>query len=404
MILQLTLGLIIYSTSKAGLFESEAFGELISMGYMSSEAEMANSIAFLGTIGSAVAITVAPFAIRYARQLPAPIYIYIIALFYVFCTAAWSNVLEETGYTFAKDIIYLAAMIVIVKSLSYSQIEMAALITCFAIGISSIYLPLTNEVYAFSLGADGWRGLFAHKNGLAGFCLFMIILTFPAALMGQHRTIAKACVVMLLALLVLSRGSTATITAISYMTFVIVVRWTVGKAHMDSPSRFLLVSIVAASAAIVASAFVTFFVLSGDLSFTGRARLWAYFLEQSSGHWIWGVGGHSLKLDSHIALQAIANVGNASPDSSLILIVFNWGLAGASLYILFLLVCMNYYYKEFSGFSVFGLGGLIAFVSYGAMESDAHFYVSLPIVCVGTQILLAQKFHKVRHQGGSQDQ
>ncbi len=391
--LQLGLILIIYSISKAGLFESEAFLEQLRLGYVAGEADLQNSLAVIGTIGSLLSSVIALFVLKSIRITSAPICLYIGITVYILISSAWSHVFYETLYAVIKDIIYIAATVQIIRSLSYQHIINALFIACAAIGVPSFYLSISDSVFSTSLGAEGWRGLFSHKNGLAGFCLFMIILISPSLFIGARQLVAKTCIGMLLVLLFSSKGTTSTVMSLIYLLFVTVGYWILSGRRARSKSHYQAIIIAMAAAIGVATVVAAFFITEGYITFTGRTHLWAYFLDQSSDARIFGIGGYSLKLDPYIASQAAANVGLSSPDSSLVLILFNWGIVGISLYLGLIAACVRHYSRYFSAFSLFGIGGLIAYAAYGAMESDAHFGASLSLAAVITQTLLAQKLH-----------
>ena len=384
--MQLTLVLLVYSTSGAGYYTHPGFEDIMTVGYIRDQfAEFSNSLAIIGTVASAAAVA-ALFFIRPGRW-PWILSAFLAFQAYWVVSATWSPVLLETFYAVFKICVYALALWVVLGHLTFRQITAALAVAALLIGLVSAYLALTNPVFTFSLGAEGWRGLFMTKNQMGAFCMFAIVLLFPACFMtkGGARLSAMAVTAALVVLLGLSQSKTGiALTGLYMSSGYLAYRL---STDLDKSRALLFVTLgwiiaVAAFAPTLLDA-----VAGGEVTFTGRVRIWQFFIDQLDTNVIFGMGGFATPLDRELASKAIVAVQNAGPDSSWVSILCNAGLVGILLYLFLLGACFKFHYENQSSYSVFAYCGVLVYLTFGAVESSAQLTGGFP-----TLVLLAQVF------------
>lgn len=380
--LQLSLALMLFKLSKAGYYGSSEYEFFAQNGYASTKTlaidpDNNNPFGFIGTAYSIVAVVLL-IILRPSR--PRAQYVVLLVIYaYIEFTALWSDVLYETSYNLIVSGLAVFILMSIIDRLPISRIYYAFFALTALVCLISIYLSSTQSAFRVSLGTTGWRGSFYHKNGLAAFCMFGLIFLLPFITSRRYRMTAGAMVAILFSLTILSEGKTALYVSIAYAIVATALRL-IQRSNEKLFAFIYKIVFPFLIASIVA--IVPLVAFWSDAAFTGRARLWRFFLQGIDYNLIYGFGGLSLKSDPAIALAAMQAVGIPEPDSSIVLMIFNQGIIGILLYLFLLFYLLQKCIRSSSPFAPYASASILSYVAYGCMESDASLVASLGLVII----------------------
>jgi len=386
---QIALALIIFSVSGAGYYDQDIYAKFLHTGAVSVDTDMDRSpLTAIGTLASITAVLLLPLCS--IRKMPSVLVGFFLFQIYILISGLWSFVPKETAFSVIKSCIYAVSLATLIQRMSYRNIVTSLAITAIVIAGFSLYLSFTDPVFRISLGTTGWRGLFPHKNRLAGFCLFMIILIIPSYYYNVRKRLVLFALSLLTLALLLSQGKTALAAAVS---FVILTVWPIsiakrrgGLSFLHENSMIFLIFVV-----FIIFPFVVISTVIGDITFTGRINTWANFLSATADNRFFGLGGYTIFSDENFSKFTTREFGAPTPDSSLVSMLCNFGILGITLYLIFLGYCWIEMLRRFNKYSIFGLLTILMYVIYGSMESDAQLGLSLPTVALLTQALISQR-------------
>jgi len=386
---QVVLGLIIFASSGAGYYSQSIYVDYFRTGAVAANATTeGNSLTFIGTLASIAVILMLP--LYSFRKTPAVLIGFFLFQLYIVISGFWSFVPKETILSVIKTCVYTMALATLIQRMSYRSIVTSIALTAIVISLISLYLSYTNPIFSISLGTPGWRGLFAHKNRLAGFCLFMIVLLAPAYYLNVRKRLALATVGLLGLTAILSQGKTAVAATIGFIIasacLTALTRRKGGLSFLYKHSTLVLLFILT-----IIVPFVLIIVVEGDVTFTGRVETWMKFLSLTTDNRFLGMGGYTISSDPAFSALATMQTGAPTPDSSLVLLLCNLGILGIVLYLAFLGWCWRETLQSFSTHSLFSLFTILIYVIYGAMESDAQLGLSLSTVALLGQILISRR-------------
>jgi hypothetical protein len=394
---QIALILIILSTAHFAVVTSDAFSFFRQKGYVPENVVIDIQDYNIGTIATICAALICIAAIP---RLPRLAVIAIVPfLAFVGISAAWSSVPEETLKALLKVAGYAIAVCYLVVELPSNKLRTCLLTSAIIGAVASLYVVQVDPTFKDTLGVPGWRGMFDTKNYLGAFCMYMFILISPFHMITAERgTILPRVVnVCLLALSVMSQSKTATAVMVLYYVFCRLLLAADSRRVTTSRRKTILwialvMWILTFSAVMTA---VGFGIQSGDLTFTGRVRVWSFFWQYFLNSPAFGLGGYAVGLDDTISTLGKRAFNMPTPDSSYVILLANQGLAGAILYLGALGVLFNRYYQSASRFSYLGFCGLLAFVAHGVLESGSQFNLSIGLIAVLIQATFAQKVIEV---------
>lgn len=386
---QIAFALIIFSASGAGYYSQDVYTTYLSTGSVSGSIDAdANPLSIIGTLGSIAAALLLP--LYPIRKTPAVITAFFLFQIYIAISGLWSFVPKETALIVVKTTLYAMAITTLVTKMSYRSIVIVLIVTAVTIALISLYLSYTNPIFATSLGTSGWRGLFSHKNRLAAFCLFMILLIAPAFFLKIIRWPALATVTLLLITSILSQGKTAIATVMAFLIYssclVFIAKRRDGLLFLRKHSTLVLLFVI-----FVAVPLIFVIAIASDVTFTGRVGTWAKFMSLTADNRLFGLGGYTMPSDTTFADLALRYTGTPALDSSFISLLCNFGIVGILLYFIFLAYCWKVASRDFSVYSIFSLFTVLIYPIYGAMESDAQLSLSLPSVALIAQLIISQR-------------
>jgi O-antigen ligase len=175
-----------------------------------------------------------------------------------------------------------------------TMVLLGSIVFAFAAPGLAIHQELSPEL------AGAWRGLANHKNTFGAIAGTALVLWLHAWLMGEMRSwralpgcaLAAAC-------LVLSRSSTAAISALVAIVLLLLLLWSPRSVH-----AYLKYAVVFAAAVLVVYALAILRLVPGsdlllapvtlltgmDATFTGRSEIWAIIVERIHLNPLLGVG------------------------------------------------------------------------------------------------------------------
>jgi len=225
---------------------------------------------------------------------------------------SWTfNIYGWTRQTEA-EIPLIATLVVVMSLIPIQSIEQALVNSCHAaIAWTVLYIGMHPSTATVNPdGVPGWRGDFIHKNGMAPFMLFAILMI--AAF--ERRTALRGGMIVVAAVLVLmSQSTTTATTALVILPLAFLLR-KITRSDVRQSS-----AIVAGSAsAIVVFAFLIMTYLPSLLTFSGkdptlsaRTLIWARVLTAASKRPFtgYGVGGVWINQGSEPTLTIMRGLG-----------------------------------------------------------------------------------------------
>lgn len=387
---------IVISSSAAGYYSDQSYLDFMNKGYYSaiSQDEITNPLSVLGTIGSVVCAVV--MILRPPLKMPTLILIILPVLLWLVISSLWSNTFTESALLALKTIIYVNAL-----DCALTRIDAKTALTAFtwaiaAILLSSLVLCIADPIFRMSIGADGWRGLFTQKNRLSSFCLFSVPILFLAV--RSIPLFAGVTLALTSFMLIMSQGKAA-ITILALGTIVMLcVNFILRGVRQAKPTL-----------AMLCFAFVTIFVVtwiiiiyqinSGVIDFTGRTRIWSWFLSDLGNDIIIGKGGLTAAQDPRFVERAITSGIPTTSDSSYVMILYNNGLMGLLIFFTSVASFLVISIQQNSKYSIYPIIAMFCYVVFAATESDTRFFPYFSTYAVLAVFAIANKVSQERRTG-----
>jgi len=392
-IYQIALALILISAAQVAYVTSEAFSFFLQKGYAPEDVTVTIQNFGLGTAATFFSAVLCLIALPRLPRLPVIALLPFLA--FVGISTAWSSVPVESLSVLAKIVGYSIAICYLVSALPLERLMAPLVLVAISVALASAYLVFVDPDFKDTLGVPGWRGAFAAKNTLGAFSMYMFILILPFSRLfsGRRAAVSRVVSLLLLALAIASQSKTATAIIVMYYVFSQLLLALDGRSGQQGRRRAILwvafilwVLVFTATMSVVG-----FGVSTGDVTFTGRTRVWDFFWQYFLSSPVLGIGGYSLGLDESIAALGNRNVNMPTPDSSYIIMLANQGIIGATLYLTGLGFLFASYYRTATRYSYLGFCGLLAFVAHGTLESGSQFSLSLGLMVVLFQATLSRK-------------
>lgn len=371
---QMMIILIVFTVSNAGYFTSDAFNDFMTKGYVTEKAaaQMSdapdNPLLFIGTATSVLSFLVLLFNIP--RRMPLLVGLILPMQLWILLSSLWSNTIMPTTVLFVKCILYANALNVAIERLDERRLHQAILAAIGIILTASLLLCLTNPVFQISIGAEGWRGLFAQKNRLASFCLFSALMIFPIL---RHNLILGTSVLALdVVMLVLSKGKTEIALLALSLVFIVLFNLIV-RGHRNLKSGLLTISFSFATIFTIVWIFTIYFVYTGSIDFTGRATLWRWYLQDLGENFMIGQGGMTASADPVFVERAMKSGFPPTSDSSYIMMIYNNGIIGLLMFFYSVSRVCSLAINGNSKRYIYLLIASFCYVCFAAMESDTRF-------------------------------
>ncbi|WP_156348949.1 O-antigen ligase family protein [Sphingomonas sp. Leaf230] len=367
---QIIIFLIIFSSSAAGYYSGQNYADFMNRGWytQASDSDLANPLTVLGTIGSVACAFV--LVLRFPFK-PAPILLMLLpVLSWLIISSAWSNTISSTAVLTLKAVIYVNALDCALRQLDAKSAFRAFSWSISAILLISLALCISDPVFRISIGADGWRGLFTQKNRLSSFCLFSI----PVLMFGMRLTPISSLFTLILTafMLVMSQGKAAIaiIGAAAIILFAVNMSW---RGRGEAKTTLLVTCILFAFTFIVISSALIYQVNLGLIDFTGRARIWSWFLDDLGKDIFFGKGGLTAAQDPIFVQRAESSGMPSTSDSSYIMILYNNGIVGIFLFFATAVgICVSSINKNSRHF-IYPIISVFCYIIFAATESDTRF-------------------------------
>ena len=366
---QMVIGLVIFVSCAAGYYNSDLFNDYISKGYYTVNVDdvFGNSLEILGTITSIVCAAVV--AISPPKKIPNFVLLTLPINMWIAISSVWSNTIAASVVYFLKYLIYFTALDISFTNLSRRKIVIAIYLAISAIALASIIVCISDPAFRTSLGSDGWRGLFSQKNRLATFCMFSIF--FCTQVKSPNLPLFFVAISTSILLLVMSLGKTEIFLLIYYAITVFIMYTfvnfgiTVRRVNSLFSTIFVMIGPVAAGV-------VFYMVSAGMIDFTGRARLWIWYMHDLGGDLLQGRGGMTSPVDPSF-YQRVFSLGiQSAPDSSYVLLMYNLGLIGLAIYFANIAMIWRRALTIGNKNSIKFIVMLSCYLIYASMESSAR--------------------------------
>lgn len=197
---------------------------------------------------------------------------------------------RETQVMFAL----VTCLVVIACTLSLKDFTRGLVNACYvAIAWTVIYTGLhPGTTMSHSDGVPGWHGHFIHKNGMAPFMLFAIIVV---ASFEDNRLRRWGAIAVCLALILLSQSTTTLIVGSALLPFSLLIR-KLGRAPQGTRSFLLLTwSLVGLTAAAICVTYLPSLlgVAGKDPTLTSRTVIWGNVIDAIADRPLlgYGIGG-----------------------------------------------------------------------------------------------------------------
>ena len=344
---------------------------------MGQSVEYLNSLSWIGTIASGLAIIVFFQSLQQRPILPVLLVLGFQA--YIAISSLWSVVAADTLYAVAKSVIYICAAAEICRRLSLRRLFHALAWGIGIIAIGSVWLMVTDPLNSVSVGASGWRGMFAHKNGLGSFCLFSVTIFLPFCFLGfgKTRAISKYLVAFLLLLCFIAGSKTSFFISTAMVIFSS--SFIRSKFLNDLHKKFISLFIALLCISMILTPLTYVLIDKYDVTFTGRTEIWARLADLIGSHLFLGAGGLSASLDNLLLMQVADSV---SIDSSIVTILVNLGLVGLTFYGAVIWSFLEHFYRSGAPLALFGLFAMVAYICSGLFESSAALAASYPTLAI----------------------
>lgn len=366
---QISIALILFTSSNAGYYADSSYLDFANQGVQRSFAEdsLANPLSVIGTISTIVCIVI--LFLRVPRKIPLPILIVLPTLTWLMISSLWSNTIVATLTLMLKTIIYINALDCALEKLDAQKAVGAFVWAIAAILLVSLALCITDPVFRISIGAEGWRGLFAHKNRLASFCLF----SAPILLLGMRfgRTVSGSILALLIYMLVMSQGKAA-LGILLVASLVIVCFSLLWRGGRDVRPTLLVLSIAFWFIFLVSWSLIIYQINYADLTFSGRTGIWKWYIGDLDDLVLIGKGGLTASQDPTFVARAVKSNMPPTSDSSYVMILYNNGVIGLTI---FFVTAVSFCVASIknSPYFIYPLVAIFCYVAFAGMESDARF-------------------------------
>lgn len=385
----IVLALALYATSGAGYFATQNYSDFLQHGYYTGigEEEEGNSLSVIGTITSVILII--SLILSPPRRFNKFAVAFLSFQIWFAITVIWSSNIGPSLISMAKTIIYVLAIYGLMRWMTYRDVIKTLTFTVIIICFISIYLCLTDPIFRISLGADGWRGLFPQKNVLAAFCLFSILLIYPALFQKETRILSIISVPLLIACVILSKGKTALLLSVLYIIIATPIFFYIGSGRRLERNLYF-VSIIMAFTLIIVAIITAIAIYGGWIDFTGRVPIWGRAISSLGDHFVFGVGGMATGAAEGITKNTNAE-GALVFDSSYVIILYNQGLIGIIWYLAVVVFFWANIVKTKTRYAVFSILTLVCYIVYAFFESTARLNLSYPGIILMIQCFLTEK-------------
>ncbi|CAH0356896.1 O-antigen ligase family protein [Sphingobium sp. CECT 9361] len=395
---QIVIALIVFSSSNAGYYADQSYSDFIDKGWYtaSSEESPVNPLSIWGTVGSIVCVGI--LLLRIPRRVPPLIQIILPVQIWLVTSATWSYTFGPTLFLSLKTIVYANALSCSIAELDPPKAIRAFTLSIAAILLVSLYLCVTDPIFTASIGADGWRGLFPQKNRLSSFCLFSGLIL----LLGMRFSpiLSGGTLVLLLFMLTMSQGKAA--IGIMSLALLTVICFTLAMRRRRNPkSAMAALCLTFLMIFIISWAIVLYQIDRGMLTFTGRTKLWAWFLQDLGDYILVGKGGLTAPTDPVFVRRAVAHGVPVTSDSSYVMILYNNGIVGLLLfYYTAIQICVKSV-KTNSQHFIYPIIGIFCYVLFAGTESDTRFlfyystYSVLALYAIATKLVRGDRTERL---------
>ena len=355
----------------------------------------ANRFQISGTIASAVAAALAPF---FFSRRPGIVTPYFVLSAYTVLSGVWSYVFFETAYQVGKSAVYAMAFITIARNIQYKVYVISLTILALTVAGLTTALCLSDPIFTTSYGAEGWRGVFAHKNGLGAFCTYMVVLLSADVFARKPRVPAlssRLATAALIPLVVLSNSYTSIVLTVGFLIFAKLAL----AARARSGRRLLRITF---AITLIVAPFMPLLIeglLAGEITLTGRTKIWAFYWAEIMERPFFGAGGATFPLDEKFSSQMISLVGGAALDSSYMILLLNLGIIGFLLWVLCLGYIARRLYLLNNDLGTLTLCGLAVYLGRGLTEGGSQFSGSLGTTAILILVVHAELAAKARRRG-----
>lgn len=325
----LVFAAVIFVASGAGYYNNAGYESYIQTGYGELVEGYKDPLSAVGTLASFICCIVAilNFKLFLDRR-----FIIIVPLHaWLLLSSLWTATITQSAISTIKIAVYYVAIIACVDKLKERELKNTFLLLFLALFVISLLLSITDPQFRVSIGVDGWRGLFQHKNIFALFCFFSIFAIF--SFQWRYAYAPYAIMALILIGIILSQSKTALGMLIAFslmrLSYVIIhsLQPDPAKARRGVNTLFGIVLTLFGLA-------LYYLVFEQGIDFSGRTYIWKWYLQDLGDRVIWGMGGSTAPSDPAFVERASANSMLLSSDNSYIMIIYNLGLIGLSIYLM----------------------------------------------------------------------
>lgn len=396
--LQLALILIFYSACQAGYFNGQAYIDYAKSGSYTSDTDIENSLSWIGTLGSIVAvITCLFFRPTKNRSISgyfilAQILLFLLSITVIIAGNLSPAMIEKNLVSMVKVVLCALALTVIVRSISIGRAVFSIIALTWILCLVGDYISYTNPAFATSIGASGWRGLFETKNGYAAYCLYAAILITPGLLIKRLFVLTTVTFLLLIISLLLTQGKTAAIESTIY-TIIISIAWLMRKFRMSN--RRVVAGLTYSAVPILLASLLVIGVFTGVgvFTFSGRTALWEFYIRDLGDWYLFGKGGGAALTDPALLERAMdKGIRGGAIDSTPVVILYSYGLVGLLVWLVFIKKCFGRALSlSNNSIAIFVLGAIVSFTIHAFLESACQLILTMPTFTILLMILMLEK-------------
>jgi len=319
--------MLIYAFSGAGYYNDSAYTAYLESGITGPIGNYKEPFEFIGTVVSVLCVTIAAlnFKILSDRRflIIVPLHVWLIL------SSLWTPTILQSVMSSIKIAVYLITLIVCSDRLSERNLKWGFVAATFTIIAISLYLCLSDVQFRVSIGADGWRGLFPHKNTFAVFCFFSTTVLYSFRF--TNKLFLYAMSLTLLFCIIMSQSKTAMGMTVAFF----IMRAAYKLILLIKPDPYLARRALNFTLMIILTfVALTFYYLVSEqeVNFSGRTYIWRWYLQDLGGDALWGMGGSTAPSDPAFVERAQASGILLSSDNSYVMILYNLGIIGLLLY------------------------------------------------------------------------
>lgn len=392
---QIIIMLIIFSSSAAGYYSGQSYADFLNQGWYTqvNDADIANPLSIVGTVGSIVSAFV--LFLRFPFKPPTILLIILPVMIWLVVSSFWSATITPSITLAIKAIIYINALDCALDRLDARSAFRAFTWSIAAILVASLVLCIVDPIFRISIGADGWRGLFTQKNRLSSFCLFsMPILIFAI----RYNPLSSIFTIILAVfMLVMSQGKAAIAILViaGSILFIVNVSW---RGRREVKTTLLVTCLLFALIFIIASSILVYQINLGLVDFTGRTKIWSWFLDVLGKDILTGKGGLTAAQDPAFVQRSENSGMPSTSDSSYIMILFNNGIIGIILFFSSAVAICILSINKNSRYFVYPIISTFCYVIFAATESDTRFFPYYSTYSLLAIFSIATKLMKLEQQ------